>query len=69
MKNTYFKEFLRIAETNGLLDPDLQCRGYLWINLTKRQVKIIRGLAFLQGLESDENGDIKCGNYILKGGN
>lgn len=69
MKTNYFKEFLKVAETNGLLDPDLQCRGYLWINLTDRQLKIIRGLAILQGLAPDKNGNIKCGNYILKGGN
>lgn len=68
MKTTIFKEFLRIAETKGLLDPVLQSMGYLWINLTDRQVKVIRGLAIIQGLTPDENGNIKCGNYILKGG-
>lgn len=68
MKNNLFKEFLRYAEINGLLDPVLQCMGYMWINLTDRQVKVIRGLAITQGLTPDENGDIKCGNYILKGG-
>lgn len=69
MKNYYFKQFLAVAETKGLLDDDLQSRGYLWVNLTDRQVKVIRGLAFLQGFSADENGDVKVGNYILKGGN
>ena len=67
MRKQEFKSFMEVAETKGLLDPDLQCRGYLWINLTPRQVKVVRGLAFLQGFLADENGNMRVGNYILKG--
>ena len=67
MRKQEFRRFMEIAETNGLLDEGLQASGYLWINLTPRQVKVVRGLAFLQGFLADENGNMRVGNYILKG--
>lgn len=60
-----FKGFIEVAKLRGLLDENLQCAGYLWINLTRKQVEVVRKIALDQGFTPDKNGNIKVGNYTI----
>lgn len=65
MKRAEFNNFKQALTTYGLEDKDLQCMGYLWINLTERQAQEIRDMAIAQGYKPDEKGAVHIGIYRL----
>lgn len=65
MKNNEFKNFLTIAQNDGMMSDYVQCSGWAWLQLTGRQVQTMRTLAIEQGFKPDEDGNVTVGAWTL----
>lgn len=64
MKANNFKWMKNYINENGF-DTVILHMGYLWINLTDKQVSVIRNMAIERGYLPNENGDVKIDMWVL----
>ena len=65
MKNNEFKNFLTIAQNDGMMSDFVQCSGWAWLALTDRQLQTVRKLAIEQGFEPDADGKVTVGAWTI----
>ena len=65
MKITEFKNFMANVKELGIESDAIQCAGYAWINLTDKQLDVVKQYAIEIGYRPNKRGELKIGAYTL----